>query len=218
MERALEAALHHWRYLAERYKTVPTRQLSFDLLNEPPFMVDQSRYVEIAGALIAAIRETSPERLIFADGADIGQTPVRGLVDQAVVHSTRGYLPKMVSHYTAAWVPADEFEVASHPNLADDRQSRRSMGSQKASGSTYLEVATAKGLRRANTRRRVGLFQQNSARYLSCLDERSARPVERSWLGLVDVESPRTLRRPRQWSVRCQLRNISREPARPQDA
>jgi endoglucanase len=123
MERALEAALHHWRYLAERYKTVPTRQLSFDLLNEPPFMVDQTRYVEIARALIAAIRETSPERLIFADGADIGQTPVRGLVDQAVVHSTRGYLPKMVSHYTATWVPADEFESLATPTwpMTDNR-------------------------------------------------------------------------------------------------
>ena len=69
-------------------------------------MTDQSRYVEIARALIAAIREASPERLIFADGADIGQTPVMGLVDQGIVQSTRGYLPKMVSHYTATWVPS----------------------------------------------------------------------------------------------------------------
>lgn len=123
MERALGAALHHWRYLAERYKAVPTRQLSFDLLNEPPFMVDQSRYIEIARALIAAIREISPERLIFVDGADIGQTPVRDLADQGVVHSTRGYLPKMVSHYTARWVPADEFESLAMPTwpMIDNR-------------------------------------------------------------------------------------------------
>ena len=115
MERALEAASHHWRYLAARYKYVPSSQLSFDLINEPPFMVDQSRYVEIADALIAAIREVNPQRLIFADGADIGQTPVMGLVDQSIVHSTRGYLPKMVSHYTATWVPANEFEALTRP-------------------------------------------------------------------------------------------------------
>jgi len=115
MERALEAAVHHWRYLAQRYKNAPTSQLSFDLFNEPPFMTDQSRYVEITRALIAAIREENPERLIFADGADLGQTPVMGLVDQGIVQSTRGYLPKMVSHYTATWVRANQFESLATP-------------------------------------------------------------------------------------------------------
>lgn len=115
MKRALEAAVHHWRFVAQRYKNVPTSQLSFDLLNEPPFMADQSRYIEIARALIAAIREYSPERLIMVDGADIGQTPVMGLVDQGVMQCTRGYLPKMVSHYTATWVPKNEFESFEKP-------------------------------------------------------------------------------------------------------
>ena len=78
-------------------------------------MTEQSRYVEIARALIAAIREISPERLIFADGADIGQTPVLGLIDQGIVQSSRGYLPKMVSHYSAAWVPAAEFKSIAKP-------------------------------------------------------------------------------------------------------
>lgn len=115
MERALDAAVFHWRYFARRYKDVPADRLSFDLMNEPPFMPDQSRYVEIAKTLIAAIREESPGRLIVADGADIGQTPVLGLVDEGVVQSTRGYLPKMVSHYTATWVPKNEFESFEKP-------------------------------------------------------------------------------------------------------
>ncbi len=115
MERALEAAVHHWRYFARRYKDVPSVRLSFDLCNEPPFMADQSRYVEIARALIGAIREESPDRLIFVDGADIGQTPVLGLLDEGIVQSTRGYLPKMVSHYTATWVPKREFESFDRP-------------------------------------------------------------------------------------------------------
>lgn len=115
MQRALEAAVHHWSFLARRYQGAPTTQLSFDLLNEPPFMADQSRYVEIARALIAAIREANSARLIVADGADLGQTPVLGLLDQGIVQSTRGYLPKMVSHYTAKWVPAAEFESVEKP-------------------------------------------------------------------------------------------------------
>jgi len=115
MQLALDAATHHWRFLARRYRGVPSSRLSFDLFNEPPFMADQSRYVEIARALIAAIREVSPDRLIVADGADLGQSPVMGLVDQGVVQSTRGYLPKMVSHYTADWVPPAEFESVERP-------------------------------------------------------------------------------------------------------
>ena len=181
MERALEAAVHHWRYLAERYKDATGSQLSFDLINEPPFMpdqslagtisrrmiaairgastvTDQSRYVEIARALITAIREVNPERLIFADGADIGQTPVMGLADQGIVQSTRGYLPKMLSHYGATWVSADEFDFALRANLAHDRQSRHRMESREASGRAHLQVAAASETWRANSRRRMGLL------------------------------------------------------------
>ena len=115
MEQALEAARFHWQFLARRYRDIPSGRLSFDLMNEPPFMSDQSRYVEIAKALIATIRAERQDRLITADGADIGQTPVLGLVDEGIVQSTRGYLPKMVSHYTATWVPPNEFESLAKP-------------------------------------------------------------------------------------------------------
>jgi len=115
MERALEAAVHHWSHLARRYRDIPPERVSFDLFNEPPFMPDQSRYVEVANALVAAIRAENPARTIFADGADIGQTPVMGLANLGLVQSTRGYLPKMVSHYTATWVPKNEFESFEKP-------------------------------------------------------------------------------------------------------
>jgi endoglucanase len=115
MLRALEAARHHWNFFAERYNGVPSTRVSFDLLNEPPFMADQSRYVEIAKALIATIREASPDRLIFANGADIGQTPVLGLIDEGIVQSSHDYQPKMISHYKATWVPANEFESLERP-------------------------------------------------------------------------------------------------------
>jgi endoglucanase len=115
MERALAAALRHWQFFAERYRGIPSEQLSFDLLNEPPWMSDQSRYVEIVRALVAGIREKDPERVIVVDGADIGQTPVLGIVDLGVAQSTRGYLPKAVSHYTATWVPKAEFESLALP-------------------------------------------------------------------------------------------------------
>lgn len=115
MERALEAAVHHWSFIAQRYRGITPDRLSFDLFNEPPFMKDHACYVEIATALVAAIRAENPDRLIVADGADIGQTPVMDLAHLGLVQSTRGYLPKMVSHFTATWVPENEFESFEKP-------------------------------------------------------------------------------------------------------
>ena len=115
MEKALAAAVHHWQTFARRYKGIASDRVSFDLFNEPPFMADQTRYVEIVRTLVGAIREIDPQRLIVVDGADIGQTPVTGVVDLGLVQSTRGYLPKMVSHYTATWVPTAEFESTEPP-------------------------------------------------------------------------------------------------------
>jgi endoglucanase len=115
MQKALGAACHHWGYFARRFKDVPSSRLSFDLLNEPPFSPDQMRYTEVAKALIAAIRQESPDRLIFANGADLGQSPVLGLIDEGIVQSSHDYQPKMVSHYKANWVPAAEFESLAQP-------------------------------------------------------------------------------------------------------
>ncbi len=123
MQKALDAAVFHWRVFAQRYKGIPSSRLSFDLINEPPKMSDETRYVEIVRALVAGIREIDPERLIVADGKDIGRTPVLGLVDLGLVQSTRGYDPMSLSHYTATWVPRDEFETFNPPAwplLGDD--------------------------------------------------------------------------------------------------
>ena len=114
-DRALAAGIYYWKAFARRYKGIPNSRLSFDLINEPPKMKTpnpelESRYVEIVKALVGGIREVDPNRLIFADGLDIGQAPVLGIVDLGLVQSTRGYIPKAVSHYTANWVPPDEFE------------------------------------------------------------------------------------------------------------
>ena len=127
-DRALAAGVHHWKAFARRYKGIPNRHLSFDLINEPPKMRSyegylEERYVEIVKALVAGIRQEDPNRLIFADGINIGQAPVMGIADLGLVQSTRGYLPKAVSHYTATWVPKDEFETFNAPTwpLKDDQ-------------------------------------------------------------------------------------------------
>jgi endoglucanase len=126
--RALKAACFHWAHFASRYKGVPSEQLSFDLINEPPKMRSyegyfEERYAEVARALVAAIRGEDPDRLIFADGIDIGQLPVLALADLGLVQSTRGYQPKAISHHGATWVPLDEYETMKPPTwpLTDDK-------------------------------------------------------------------------------------------------
>jgi endoglucanase len=127
-DKALGAASYHWKNFARRYKGIPNHHLSFDLINEPPKMRSyegylEERYVEIVRALVTSIREEDPHRLIFADGINIGQAPVLGIADLGLVQSTRGYQPKAVSHYTATWVPRDEFETMAPPTwpLKDDQ-------------------------------------------------------------------------------------------------
>ena len=126
-DKALAAGVYHWKAFAKRYKGIPNRQLSFDLINEPPKMRSyegylEEGYAEVVRALVAGIREEDPNRLIFADGINIGQAPVPEIIDLNLVQSTRGYLPKAVSHYTATWVPRDEFESMALPTwpLKDD--------------------------------------------------------------------------------------------------
>lgn len=127
-DKALQAAAFHWKTFAQRYKGIPNRWVSFDLINEPPKMRSyegylEERYVEIVKVLVAAIRAVDPKRLIFADGINIGQAPVLGIADLGLVQSTRGYQPKAVSHHTATWVPRDEFETMNIPTwpLKDDK-------------------------------------------------------------------------------------------------
>lgn len=104
MQKALDASVFLWRNFAARYKGIPSSQLSFDLINEPPRMTDETRYIEITRALVDAIRQEDPERLIVADGKSVGRDPVWGIVDLGLVQSTRGYDPMIVSHYQASWI------------------------------------------------------------------------------------------------------------------
>ncbi len=115
MQKALNAVVFHWQMFAERYKGIPNSRLSFDLINEPPFMEDESRYVEIIKALVEGIHEKDPKRMIVADGKNVGRDPIYGIADMGLVQSTRGYDPMSVSHYTATWVPKESYQTFKEP-------------------------------------------------------------------------------------------------------
>lgn len=123
MQKALDGAVFHWRMFARRYKGIPNTELSFDLINEPPHTKEETRHIEVVRALVEAIRQEDPDRLIVADGKDVGRTPILGIADLGVVQSTRGYDPIVISHYKAGWMVPSAFEtqnVPTWPLKADD--------------------------------------------------------------------------------------------------
>jgi endoglucanase len=117
-QEALDAFCFHWQLFAERYKGVPSEQLSFNLVNEPTNPNDRmSRedHERVMRAAVGAIREIDPQRLIFVDGLAWGRTVVPELADLGVVQSTRAYDPMSVTHYQAEWVREDNWPDPAWP-------------------------------------------------------------------------------------------------------
>jgi endoglucanase len=111
---ALEACAFHWAYFAKRYKGVPNTNVSFDLLNEPSDIPDQT-YARVVTRLVEAIRKEDPDRLIIADGLRWGNKPVPALKDLGIAQSTRGYQPMRISHHKASWVNGQNWPEPSWP-------------------------------------------------------------------------------------------------------
>lgn len=101
---ALQAFAWQWAHFARRYRGISNRELSFDLLNEPPYDLEAARYRRVVTRLVQAIRAEDPERLLLADGLAHGNLPVPELLPLQVAQSTRGYAPMPISHYHANWV------------------------------------------------------------------------------------------------------------------
>ena len=115
---ALEVCILHWVTFAKRYKGIPNSLVSFNLFNEPDGVGHMLPQVVAAHkAIIAAIREVDPDRLIICDGYQWGTRPFFDLVDQKVAQSTRGYAPIEISHYRASWVNSADFPVPTWPQV-----------------------------------------------------------------------------------------------------
>lgn len=114
-DEALDVCAKHWAYFARRYKNIPNKELTFDLLNEPSGSVPEESYVYVVKRLVEAIRSEDPDRLIIADGFRWGNEPVFAIVDLGLAQSTRGYVPMGISHYKASWVGRSEWNEPTWP-------------------------------------------------------------------------------------------------------
>ena len=104
----------HWGTFAKRYQGIPNSELSFDLLNEPYNPTD-AQYENVVKILTTAIYAADPNRLVIADGNGAGYNPVPALAAYRVAQSNRGYVPKEVTHFRAAWVEEEIRSITKLP-------------------------------------------------------------------------------------------------------
>jgi endoglucanase len=116
---ALDAFIFHWTTMAKRYAGIPSTDLSFDLINEPPRPEDgvmtREDHERVVRATVAAIREIDPDRLILADCLGYGRIPMPELVDLGIAQSCRAYEPMGISHYKASWVNGEDWPTPTWP-------------------------------------------------------------------------------------------------------
>ena len=106
----------HWATFAKRYKGIPNRNLSFNLLNEPAG-IEPAAHAAVISKLVAAIRREDPDRLILCDARQWGTVPAVELIPLKVAQATRGYQPMSVTHYRAEWVDGSEGPRPAWPML-----------------------------------------------------------------------------------------------------
>ncbi|HZY79734.1 MAG TPA: cellulase family glycosylhydrolase [Cyclobacteriaceae bacterium] len=116
---AQDAFCFHWSMWSKLYRSESKDKISFDLLNEPSMREDMNDqhskhstvpgelYRKIAIAASDAIRKQNKERIIIADGNNVGNSVIPEIVDLNISQSCRGYNPGIISHYKAPWAMKD---------------------------------------------------------------------------------------------------------------
>ncbi len=104
---AQQAFTEHWAMFAERYKDVPSEDLSFNLVNEPA-NVDGPTYLNAVKGAIEAIQDITPNRIIMSDGVDWGNARVDDILEYGVVMSPHFYNPFQLTHYKASWADGSD--------------------------------------------------------------------------------------------------------------
>jgi aryl-phospho-beta-D-glucosidase BglC (GH1 family) len=105
---AQEAFVNHWAYFARRYRDVPWQELSFNLVNEPGDM-DENSYVTVMKKAIAKIQSINPDRVIFVDGLNYSRALIHSLQDEKnIIQAIHVYDPMTLTHYKAEWVQGSD--------------------------------------------------------------------------------------------------------------
>lgn len=114
-DEAVDQFCFQWKQFAERYKGIPNNRVSFDLLNEPA-RIPEETYDRVMRKAVEAIHSVDSNRLVVVDGLRWGREPVFSLADLPIAQSTRGYDPMRISHHKASWISgSDQWEEPTWP-------------------------------------------------------------------------------------------------------
>jgi endoglucanase len=124
---ALDAFCCHWEMFAGRYKGIPSEEVSFNLLNEPPAVSDEKmtagEHARVMRTAVEKIRVVDPDRLIIADGTAWATVPVPELADLGIAQSCRAYKPAGISHYMAPWAGGEKYPEPVWPGAPERGES-----------------------------------------------------------------------------------------------
>jgi aryl-phospho-beta-D-glucosidase BglC (GH1 family) len=138
-QEAQDAFCFHWEMWGKRFAAVPSKKISFDLVNEPTMKEDMNDqfskssavpgevYRKVALAAATAIRKSNPDHLVIADGNSGGSNVIPEITDLNIAQSCRGYFPHYISHYRAPWVfkNPDDAPKAVWPGVIDGKSFSR---------------------------------------------------------------------------------------------
>jgi endoglucanase len=123
---ALAAFCFHWELFAKRYRGIPPKELSFNLVNEPTGVSEDTMtradHERVMRRATQAIRAIDPDRLIILDGLRWGREPLPELADLGVAQSCRAYDPMPISHYQASWAGGEKFPEPVWPGVESGGQ------------------------------------------------------------------------------------------------
>jgi endoglucanase len=126
-----DAFVHQWSFFAERYQSISSERLSFNLVNEPialptanelaeperrgpvkttdlfnPELLQRHAkdYTRLAKTSLDAIRARSRQRLVVTDGYPAAGSPIPDLFATGMLQSCHTYNPIQVTHHQCEWV------------------------------------------------------------------------------------------------------------------
>ena len=125
---AQDAFVFYWDMFAKRYRGISSKELSFDLLNEPMGFVippksyksdlTRARYQKVMTMAVEKIRETSPDRIILVEGLDkqgSADDIIYELIPLGVAQSMHGYAPGELTHYRS-WPDVNKDYLSAPPS------------------------------------------------------------------------------------------------------
>ena len=116
---AEDAFADFWTILSKHYKSYSNENVSFNLVNEAPYLKDgitENDFRRVMKRGINAIRAISPDRLIISDGLNYGRVISTQLIQEKVAQSVHAYDPFHITHYKAEWVEgSDKFAKPQWP-------------------------------------------------------------------------------------------------------